>query len=160
EALGEKAHRVGHPQLDDLIVDQRVQRIRLISGGDRHIGAEPQNVVLVYPDEIRVLFGARIALETRSRQRIERKDLGAFFPLLSAGAVEWALALSPIETGDVAAVERQPSDAVAINIHAANPEAGQRDLVDLGQRGFGWVWPWRHPHDVTGMCQTRTPDRA
>jgi hypothetical protein len=44
-----------------------MQRVGLIARGNRHIGAKPQNVVLVDPDEIRVLLRARVALETSER---------------------------------------------------------------------------------------------
>ncbi len=60
----------------------------------------------------------------------------------------------------MAAVERQPGDAVAVDIHAADTEAGQRDLVDLGQGRIGRVRPRRQAHDVARMGQARAPDRA
>src|SRR5262245_31433358 len=88
QTLGKEAHRVGHPQLEDSVADQRMQRVRLVARGNRHIGAKTQNVVLVYPDKIRVLFGARVAQETRAGQCVKRKALGAFFALLGTGAVE------------------------------------------------------------------------
>jgi hypothetical protein len=46
-----------------MTVEQRVQRVRLVAGFERHIGAKAQNVVLVDPDVIRVLLGAGITLE-------------------------------------------------------------------------------------------------
>src|SRR5436190_393557 len=86
----------------------------------------------------RLLGGARgagIALKARSRQRVEREALGAFVALLGARAVERALAFLAVKAGDMATVKRQPGDAVAVDIHAADAKPGQRHLVDLGQRG-------------------------
>src|SRR5437899_8805131 len=160
EPLREKTHRIGHTQLDDLAADQRVQRIRLVAGLDRHIGAEPEYVVLVDPHIIRVLLGAGIALEARPRQCIEIEALGAFLAVFGARPVERSLALATVEAGDVTAVERQPSDAVAVDIHAADAEAGKRHLVDLGKRGVGRIWPRIETDDVAGMRQVRAPDRA
>ncbi len=71
ETFGEKAHRVGDAQFDNLATDQRVQRVRLVAGFERHIGAKAQNVVLVDPDVIRVFLGAGITLEARSRQGVK-----------------------------------------------------------------------------------------
>ena len=48
-----------------MAVDQRVQRVRLVAGLERHIGAKAQNVVLVDPHVIRVFLGAGITLEAR-----------------------------------------------------------------------------------------------
>ena len=49
DLLGEKSHRVGDAQFDDAAVHERVQRIRLVAGGYRRIGAEPERVVLINP---------------------------------------------------------------------------------------------------------------
>ena len=57
EPFGEEPHRIGYAQFNKLAVDQRVQRVRLVAGFERHIGAKAQNVVLVDPDVIRVLLG-------------------------------------------------------------------------------------------------------
>src|SRR5438128_9464991 len=108
-----------------MAVDDRVQRLRLVAGLERHIGAKAQNVVLVDPDVVRVLLGPWIALETRTRQCIEREALGAFFALLGARPAERPLAFAPVEARQVAAVERQPGDTVAIDIHAADAVPGQ-----------------------------------
>jgi hypothetical protein len=87
DPLGEEPHRVGHAQFDNLAADQHAQGIGLIAGGDRHIGAEPQNVVLVDPGVIGVLLGARVTLKARAGDRIEGKALRAIIRLLCAPAV-------------------------------------------------------------------------
>src|SRR5260370_13612906 len=111
-----------------------MQRIRLVAGGDRHVGAEPQDVVLVDPEVIGVFLRPRVALEAGSGQWIEGKALGAFLALFGARAVERPVAFLPVEAGDMAAVERQPGDPVAVAIPAADAETGQRRLVALAQR--------------------------
>jgi len=55
------------------------------------------------------------------------------------------------KAADMAAVERHPHAAVAINVHAANALAGQRHLVHLGQRRFGRIWPGIDAHDIARM---------
>ena len=94
-----------------------MQRIRLVAGLERHVRAEPQDIEPVDPDVVRVLLRARITLEAGPRQRIERKALGAFLALLGARPVERPLAFAPVKAGEVTAVERQPSDAVAVSRH-------------------------------------------
>src|SRR5438552_3628486 len=86
-----------------------------------------------------LLGGPRIALEAGPRQRVERETLGALVALLGARTGERPLAFLPVEAGYMAAVERQPGDAVAVDVHAADAEAGQRHLVNLGQRGVGRI---------------------
>lgn len=63
-------------------------------------------------------------------------------------------------TSYVSGTQRYPNDAVAIDVHAADAKARQRHFVDLGERGVRWVRSGRDAHDVSGMRQTRTPDRA
>src|SRR5215471_10259630 len=101
EALGKEAHRIRHAQLDHPAADQCMERIRLVASGDRDVGAEPQDVVLVDPGVIRIFLRTRIALKARSGDRIERKALGTFLPKLRAGPVERALALAAVEACDV-----------------------------------------------------------
>src|SRR5260221_12426179 len=102
EPLGEKAHRIGDAQFDEFAVHQRVQGIRLVAGFERHIGAEPEDVVLVDPDVIRVFLDAGSALKTRPRQRIQIKALGAFLALLGARPVQRPLAFLAVEAGEIA----------------------------------------------------------
>src|SRR5207237_3353075 len=100
-----------------------MQRVRLVAGFERHIGAEPQDIVPVDPDVIRILLRAGIALEARPRQRVKRKALGAFLAFLGARPVERTLAFAPIEAGEMPAVEQQPADAVAVDMHATDAGA-------------------------------------
>ena len=48
-------------------------------------------------------------------------------------SVQRTLALAPIELAEVTAAERDPHDAVAIDVRAAHAEAGQRRGVDFRQ---------------------------
>src|SRR5215831_12792975 len=147
ESLREKAHRIRNPQLDHLSADQRVQRVRLVAGRDRHIGAQSQDVVLVNPDVIGVLLGAGIALKAGPWDCIEGKALGTFPAFLGAGTIERPPALAAVEARDMTAVERDPHDAIAVDVHAADAVAWQRDLVELGQRRVGRVRTKREPDD-------------
>src|SRR5262249_41618226 len=106
KVLGEEADGVRDSQLYYLPVDECVQGVRLVAGCDWYIGSEPQNIVLVDPDVIRVFLGTRITLEPGARQRVKRKALGALLALLGARAIERTLAFSAIEAGEMAAVER------------------------------------------------------
>jgi hypothetical protein len=45
-----------------------VQRVRLVAGLERHIGAKAQDVMLVDPHVIRVFLRTWVALEARPRQ--------------------------------------------------------------------------------------------
>ena len=95
--------------------------------------------MLVDPDVIGVFLGAGIALKPRPRDRIERKALGAFVALLGARPVEGPFAFAAVEAGDMTTVERHPDNAVAVDVHAANAKAGQRDAVELGHCRVGRV---------------------
>src|SRR5271165_839091 len=49
--------------------------------------------------------------------------------------IEWTFALAPVELAQMAARQRYPHDAVAIDIGAAHAEAGRRHIVDLAEPG-------------------------
>jgi hypothetical protein len=106
EALLEGPHRVGHAQFDNLAADQRAQGIGLIAGGDRHIGAEPQNVVLVDPGVIGVLPRRPGHPESPGRGSDRRQSPpGNYPPSLRPG--RWRpLTLAAVEAGDMTSVER------------------------------------------------------
>src|SRR5262249_9952888 len=134
EAFGEEAHRIRHAELDELAVHEHVQRIRIVTGGDRNILAQPERVVLIDPGVVARLgtagFGRADIGELRPGQRIERPALRAVRSCCSR-AIEH-LALAPVEGAHVAAGERHPDDAVAIDVHAARRVARHRRLVDFG----------------------------
>src|SRR4029077_21254130 len=110
------------------------------------------------PGVIWILLRTRIALEPRPGDRIERETFRAFVPALGARPVERALAFAPVETRDMPRVERHPHHAVAIDVAAANAEAGQRNFVDFRERGVRRVATRGHPQDVNGVSEIRSPD--
>src|SRR5207344_1874445 len=108
---------------------------------------------------IRILGRARIAGKARARQRIEVPALGALVAEFGARTVERALAQGAVEAADVATIERHPDDAIAVDVHAAKAEAGQRDLVDFRERGVGRILTRRHPQNVARVREIRAPER-
>src|SRR4051812_36645146 len=124
KALGIKAERIRHAQRDHLAVLEGDQAVHEVSGGHRHVLAEAERVVLVNPAVVARL-GAVLAdaIEARSWILVERPALRAVI----AGrlrSVERPLAFAPVETADVAACERNPHHALAVDIAAARAEAG------------------------------------
>src|SRR3981189_2891993 len=128
KALGVEAERIRHAQRDHLAVLEGDQAIHLVGGGHRHVLAEAERVVLVDPTVVARL-GAVFAdaVEARPRILVERPALRAMI----AGrlwSVERTLALAPVEAADVAARERNPHHALAVDIAAARAEAWHRDV--------------------------------
>src|SRR3954467_9087649 len=119
-ALGEEAHRIGHAELDELAVDQNVQRVRIVAGGHRNVFAETERVVLI-DERVIARFraaGVRYGFELRAGQRIKRPTFRAV--LAGRGrSVERALALAAVEAAHVAARKRRPDDALAVDVDAA-----------------------------------------
>src|SRR2546423_2520297 len=95
--------------------------------------------MLVYPGVIGALGGAIPALESGSRERIERPAFRTQSPLRRSRPVEGPLALATVEAGHVSARQRHPRHAIAVDVHTAHPEAGRRHLVDLYQCGLRWM---------------------
>ena len=91
---------------------------------------------------------------------VERPALGAVI----AGRlrpVERPLALAAIEAAHVAAAERHPHDALAVDVGAARAEAGHRHVVDLGERRLRRIRrPARARTTAPGIAERRAPDRA
>ena len=75
-------------------------------------------------------------------------------------SVERTLALAPVEAADMAACERHPHHALAVDIAAARAEARHRYVVDFRQRGFRRVGAGSEPHDRAGAGAQRPPDRS
>src|SRR5260370_12231666 len=71
DPLGEKAHRIGDAQFDDLPANEGMQRIRLVAGSDRHVRSEPEDVLLFDPYEIPVLHDAYPTLSPTPPHHIE-----------------------------------------------------------------------------------------
>src|SRR5262249_34834342 len=129
--FGIVAHRVGDAHIDPIAVDQREQRLIGVAGRDRNVLAEPRRVELVDPGVIARLgrTGVCHVLQLRTRERIERPAFRAV--LAGCGrAIERALALAAVEARHVTAGERNPRDAVAVDVMAARAEAGRGYLVD------------------------------
>ncbi len=74
------------------------------------------------------------------------------------GPIQRTLALAAIERAQVAAGERSPDHAVAVDVRAADPEAGQRHVVHLGQGGLHGVVARFDPDDRAGVRPVRSPD--
>src|SRR4029434_10629835 len=161
--LGVESHGIGNAKRDELSVHQDFQRISKIAGGERHVPAQPEDVVLINPSVIARLGAPRVchALELRSRKWVERPT---FRTVLSrrGRAVKRPVALAPVEAGEMSACQWHPDDAVAIDVHAARPIAIHsglglvpRHLVDFRQSGRRRVVAWIHPND----CSTKSPHR-
>ena len=96
------------------------------------------------------------ALEAGTRILIERPALRT----VVAGrlrAVERGLALAAVEAADVAARERHPHDALAVDVAAARAEARHRDVEHLGQLRVGIV---THHAAASRKHPDGIPDRA
>ena len=96
------------------------------------------------------------ALEARARILVERPALRAVI----AGrlrAVERTLALAPVEAADVAARERHPHHALAVDVGAAHAEARHRHVVDFRQRGLRRVRSRERSARSRRGCRAATP---
>src|SRR6266581_5794129 len=126
--FGEEADRIWNAQAHELALHQREHRVVEVAGGHRHVLSEAERIELVHPGVIARLGAARIrhALELRSGQGIKRPALGAV--LAGRGRTVEDLALAAVELSKMAARERGPEDAVAIDVAAARPVTGERRL--------------------------------
>src|ERR1051326_1863287 len=100
EALGVEAGRIRHLERDHLTARIGDQAVVEIAGGDRHVLAEPERVVLIDPGVV-ARFGAVIAEagEARARVFVERP---AFRTMLAGRgrAVERAFTLAAVEAAE------------------------------------------------------------
>src|SRR4029453_15257941 len=131
DALGEEAHGVGDPQLDDLPIRQDVEWAGEVAGTDRRVRAEAQDVVLVDPRVVGALGRAVAAGERGPWNWIERPAFRTQISFRRARPVEAPLALATIEAGDVTARQRHPRHTLAIDVEAAHTVARRRHSVDL-----------------------------
>src|SRR5580693_1499585 len=160
EALGVEAGRVGHFHGDHFALGKGDQAVVEIAGGDRHIVAEPERVVLVDPGVIARL-GRVIAdaFKTRARIFVERPA----FRTMIAGcvrAVERAFAFAAIEAAEMAAGERHPDHAFTVAIAAARAKTGRRDIVDFGKRRLRRIGAGIEADDRAWIGADRAPYRA
>ena len=98
-------------------------------------------------------------LKSRTGVLVKRPALGAVI----AGRfrpVERAFALAPVEAAEVAARQRHPHDALAVDVGAADAEARHRHVVDLRERRLRRIRSRNEPHDSARIGPERAPDRA
>src|SRR5208337_5528600 len=81
-AFGIEAHRIGNAKDNEFSVDQGKQGIGRIAGGDRHIPAQAERVMLIHPGVVARLgaAGTGHTLELRSRKWVESPAFRAVLP--------------------------------------------------------------------------------
>src|SRR5208283_6063006 len=96
------------------------QGIGRIAGGDRHIPAQAECVMLIHPGIVARLgaAGTGYTFELRSRKWVESPAFRAVLPRRRR-AIERALALAPVEAGEMPTCERCPDNAIAVDVHSA-----------------------------------------
>src|SRR5262245_43466893 len=67
------------------------------------------------------------------------------------------LAFLSVEARQMAARQRGPKDALAVDIAAARPVAGEGRLIDFGERGVGRIGPGGHSNHVSRVTQRCAP---
>ena len=80
--------------------------------------------------------------------------------LAGRGRAVQHLAFAPVEARQMAARQRRPEHALAVDVAAARPIAGHWRLVDLGERRVGRIGSRVHANHITGISQRSAPDRA
>src|SRR5262249_49430134 len=100
---------------------------RGIAGGDRHVAAEPENAELVDPGVIARLgrTGVGDVGKLRSGERVERPTLRTVLAR-GGGARQRTTAFAAVEAGEMAARQRCPEDAVAVDVTPARAISGKR----------------------------------
>ena len=89
---------------------------------------------------------------------MEGPALGAM--LAGRGGTVQHLAFAAVEAAEVAARERDPEDAVGVDVAAARAVARERDFVVFGERGEGRVRAGRDADDAARIAHHRAPYRA
>src|SRR6478672_12599819 len=141
--LGEEAHWVRYPQIDQLAARERQERLAAIGRSDRHVWPEPQRIVAINPYVIGVVGAPRVghALELRSRESIERPAFRTELAGYRVRAVERPLALGAVEAREMPTRQHGPDDAVEIKIEPARSVTLVRRHVDFRECGFRRVRP-------------------
>src|SRR5262249_19109908 len=139
---------------------ERDQPVHEIGRRHRHVLAEAERVVLIDPAVV-ARFGAVLAdaFEAGPRILVQGPTLRAMIAG-RLGAVERTLALAAVEAADMAARERHPDYALAVDVAPARTESGQRHVVDFRERRFRRIGAGIKPHDRAGIRSQRAPDRA
>src|SRR4029453_3235097 len=117
-------------------------------------------VVLIHPRIVAGLGAALVfhVLELRSGEFVERPALGAV--LAGGGRPVEHFAFAALELAEVSARQRRPEHAVAVDITAAGPVAGERRLVGLRERGLRRIRPGGNPYHAAGITELGSPYRA
>ena len=158
--LAEEAHGIRNVYVHELAVDKREERLAAVGLGDRHIGPEPERVVPIDPEVIRVLGAAGVgdSFELRPRKLIQ----GPTFRTVLAGrrgwSIERALALAPIEARQMSTRERRPHHAAEIEVDPPRPVSNIRRQVDFGQGRLRGIGTGHQPEDVPGLIEPREAD--
>src|SRR5437879_4816028 len=59
----------------------------------------------------------------------------------------------------MAARQRRPEDALAVDVAAARPVAGHWRFIDLGQGRVGRIWSRVYANHIAGVPERSAPDR-
>ena len=119
EAFRVEAERIRNPQRHHLVVDERVHAVEQVRRRHRHVRAQARRVVLIDPAVIARL-DAFVGAADEAGAGIPMEG-PAFGAVIAGGrrAVQRAFALAPVERAEMAAAERHPDDAVAVDVGAA-----------------------------------------
>src|SRR2546427_1028556 len=132
---------VDRAQLDPLPFHERQQAFGSVARVDRHVLSQPQHAELIDPGVVARPGAPRVrhALKLGQRLRIERPPFRA---VLSGRRrpVQRPLALAAVEAREVAAPERGPVDALAIDVATAWRKPGDR-LAPLVEPQFVQLSP-------------------
>src|ERR1019366_8002026 len=137
---------------------EREQGVGVRSRGERRVGAEARDVVLVDP-RIVVEVGRDVGvLQLRTVCLVESPAFAALAAIHFGRAVE-VFALADVEAGKVAAGgERRPNHAIAGDVEAARIDAAFRHLKDLRDAGLGRILAALQADEEAGEGLADAPD--
>src|SRR5262245_8358774 len=158
EPLRIEAHRIRHAQHEHLSVLERDHAVVEIAGCNRHVLAKSKRVVLIDPGVVARL--SAVVADTPEAWSRELMEAPAFRAMVAGGlrAAERGLALAAIEASKLATRQRDPDDAIAVDVAAARTEPWLRHVVDLGDGGFRRIWSRHHTNHRTRVGPVRAPD--
>ena len=118
EILNEEAERIRNAQIDEFSVHQREHGFAAVGGGERHVRAQPQDVVAIDPYIIGVISAAVgiEPFELRTGHPVHLPALRALLAFCGSRSVERALAELAIEACEVTTGQRRPNHAVETEI--------------------------------------------